>query len=409
MSGGWVRGACPSLSAPMPTGDGLLVRMTPRGGVLTVAQLAGIAEAAGKFGNGAIEITARGSLQVRGLSDRTVDGFGRAIEALGIEAEGAPEIRIGALAGRDANETADPRPLAADLRSVIEAHGLAVRLAPKVSVVVDGGGALSLASVAADIRLEATDAGTWRVCVGRGGTDSVAIGRGDADKAVAASVALLDLLAQAGKQARARDLTGGAWSSVAATLAPASAAIPSAPASPVGIFMLSDGSVARGFALPFGQIDAKALQSFAASLDPKFELRLAPMRGLLVLGLLHDESDEVGAIADAHGLVVDAGDLRRKIAACAGAPACASAHLPTKSIAQSVVALHPDLLAALPALHISGCGKQCARPAGPSLSLIGTAAEPELIEDGVRADDEVRALLIELARAPAEARKRRHA
>ena len=409
MSGGWVRGACPSLSAPMPAGDGLLVRMTPRGGVLTVAQLAGIAEAAGKFGNGAIEITARGSLQVRGLSDRTVDGFGRAIEALGIEAEGAPEIRIGALAGRDANETADPRPLAADLRSVIEAHGLAVRLAPKVSVVVDGGGALSLASVAADIRLEATDAGTWRVCVGRGGTDSVAIGRGDADKAVAASVALLDLLAQAGKQARARDLTGGAWSSVAATLAPASAAIPSAPASPVGIFMLSDGSVARGFALPFGQIDAKALQSFAASLDPKFELRLAPMRGLMVLGLSPTQSEQVGAIADAHGLVVDANDLRLKIAACAGAPACASAHLPTKSIAQSVVELRPDLLATLPALHISGCGKQCARPAAPSLSLIGSAAEPELIEDGVRAGDEIRALLIELARRPVAARKRRHA
>ena len=173
--------------------------------------------------------------------------------------------------------------------------------------------------------------------------------------------------------------------------------------------MLSDGSVARGFALPFGQIDAKALRSFAASLDPKFELRLAPMRGLMVLGLSRNDSDEVGTIADAHGLVVDAYDLRLKIAACAGAPACASAHLPTRPIAQSVVDLRPDLLETLPALHISGCGKQCARPAGPSLSLIGTAAAPELIEDGVRPGDEIRALLIGLARGPVETRKRRHA
>ena len=409
MSGGWVRGACPSLSAPMPTGDGLLVRMTPRGGALTVIQLAGIAETAHSFGNGAIEITARGSLQIRGLTDRTVDLFGRAIEALGIAADGAPEIRTGALAGRDANGIGDPRKVADEIRRAVEASGIAAKLAPKASVVVDGGGSLPLASVPADVRLEAGDAETWRVSVGRGGTDSMAIGQGSVRDAVAACVTLLERLTQAGKQARARDLDEGAWSALAATLAPVTHATQSVPASPVGTFVLSDGSVARGFALPFGQIDAKALRSFAQALDVGLELRLAPTRGLLVLGLSQARSEQVGAVADAHGLMVDATDLRLKIAACAGAPACASAHLPTKSIAQSVVALRPDLLATLPALHISGCGKQCARPAGPSLSLIGTAAEPEFIEDGVQAGDGIRALLISLARMPVETRKRRHA
>lgn len=409
MSGGWVRGACPSLSAPMPTGDGLLVRMTPRGGALTVTQLAGIAEAAHSFGNGAIEITARGSLQIRGLSDRTVDLLGRAIEALGIAAERAPEVRIGALAGRDANEIADPRKLADGLRQSIDARRLAERLAPKVSVVVDGGGALPLASVAADIRLEATDTKTWRVSVGHGGTDSMAIGQGSVRDVVAACVTLLERLAQAGKQARARDLDEGAWSALVATLAPVTHATQSAPASPVGTFALGDGTVARGFALPFGQIDAKALRSFAQSLDHKFELRLAPLRGLLVLGLSQAQGEQVGATAGAHGLVTDRNDLRLKIAACAGAPACASAHLPTKAVAQLIVESRPDLLASLPALHISGCGKQCARPAGASLSLIGTAAEAELIEDGVRAGEEIHTFLLALARRPVETRKRRHA
>lgn len=407
MTTAWTRGACPSLSAPMPTGDGLLVRMTPRGGALTPLQLAGVAEAAQSFGNGAIEITGRGSLQIRGLSDRTVESFGRAIEGLGVAAEGTPEIRIGPLAGRDASEIDDPRPLADEIRRAIEARTIAARLAPKVSVVVDSGGALNLASVAADIRLEAVTAGTWRLCVGRGGTDSLPIGQGPARDAVAASVALLEILAGAGKQVRARDLDPAAWLVIAAALAPAAAATQSVSASPVGIFALSDGSVARGFALPYGQIDAETLRSFALFLDAGWELRLAPSRGLLVLGLLQVESERLGAIAEEHGLVVDANDLRLRIAACAGAPACASAHLPTKSIAQSVVALRPDLLAALPALHVSGCGKQCARPAGASLSLIGTAAEPEFVEDGVRAGDEVRALLTMLAHAPAVPRKRR--
>jgi precorrin-3B synthase len=412
MSAGWVRGACPSLSAPMLTGDGLLVRMTPRGGALTVAQLAGIAEAADAFGNGAIEITARGSLQIRGLTDRTVDLFGHAIETLGIAAEGAPEIRTGALAGRDASEIADPRPLATGLRSAIDANGPGARFAPKVSIVVDGGGALPLSSVAADIRLEAMRVDgerPWRVCVGRGGTEFLPIGQGRTDEAIAATIALLELLAKAGSSARARDLDAAASSTIAAMLAPVIETGRAVPASPVGTFALTDETLARGFALPFGQIEAASLRAFVQALDPGFELRLAPSRGLLVLGLSQVQSERVGTVADTNGLVVDAGDLRLKIAACAGAPACASAHLPTKAIAQSVVESRPDLLASLPALHISGCGKQCARPAGSSLSLIGTAAGPELLEDGVRTGDEIRADLLALARGPVETRRRRHA
>ena len=405
----WVRGACPSLSAPMPTGDGLLVRMTPRGAALTVAQLAGVAEAAQAFGNGAIEITARGSLQIRGLSERTVDGFGRAIETLGIAAEGSPEIRMGPLAGRDSSEIDDPRPLADELRRAIDARGIVTRLAPKVSIVVDGGGALTLASMAADIRLEATRAGTWRVGVGRGGADSLPIGQGSARDAIAASVALLERLADAGTQARARDLDAAIWSPIASTLGSVVTAERITPANPVGTFVLNDGAVARGFALPFGQIEAETLRSFARALESHWELRFAPSRGLLLLGLSQADSEKVGALAEAQGLVVHGNDLRLRIAACAGAPACASAHLPTRSIAQSVVELRPDLLAALPALHISGCGKQCARPAGPSLSLIGTEAAPELVDDGAGAGDEIRALLMALAREPAEARKRRQA
>ena len=410
MKTGRVRGACPSLSAPMPTGDGLLVRMTPRGGALTPAQLTGIAEASARFGNGAIEITARGSLQIRGLSDRTVEPFGRIIVTLGIDAEGAPEIRIGPLAGLDASEIADPRPLADEIRRAIEARGLAARLAPKVSVVVDGGGALPLASVAADIRLEAADAsGLWRIRVARGGTEVLPLGQGSMRDVAAVAIVLLELLADGGPQARARDLDAGAWSPVASSLAPVAETVRHAPTSPVGIFALNESTFARGFALPFGQIDAGALRAFALALDAKIELRLAPSRGLLVLGLSPVEIEQVGANAETYGLVIDSGDLRLRIAACAGAPSCASAYLSTKSIAQSVVALRPDLLVPLPALHVSGCGKQCARPAGPALSLIGTAEGHEIVDDGTNAGNEIRALLTTLVPGPVDARRRRHA
>ena len=61
------RGACPGLSAPMQTGDGLLVRLMPAATVALDA-MAGLCGAARQHGNGIIEITARGSIQVRGLS-----------------------------------------------------------------------------------------------------------------------------------------------------------------------------------------------------------------------------------------------------------------------------------------------------------------------------------------------------
>ena len=63
------RGACPGLSTPMPTGDGLLARLMPTG-TMTLDAMAGLCAAARRYGNGTIEITSRGSIQVRGLTRR---------------------------------------------------------------------------------------------------------------------------------------------------------------------------------------------------------------------------------------------------------------------------------------------------------------------------------------------------
>ena len=61
------RGVCPGLSRPLPTGDGLLARLRPTGTIAPDA-FAALCAAARAHGNGIVEITARGSIQVRGLS-----------------------------------------------------------------------------------------------------------------------------------------------------------------------------------------------------------------------------------------------------------------------------------------------------------------------------------------------------
>ena len=58
------RGICPGLSQPLPTGDGLLVRLIPIG-TIALDAFAALCAAARAHGNGIVEITARGNIQVR--------------------------------------------------------------------------------------------------------------------------------------------------------------------------------------------------------------------------------------------------------------------------------------------------------------------------------------------------------
>ena len=97
---------------------------------------------------------------------------------------------VGALAGLDAAEVEDPRRVAEGIRA-----GLAGRaLGPKVSVVVDGGGALPLDGVAADVRVKALGGGVWEVA---------GVGRFDAAGAVAAALGALGRGRDRGREAAA--------------------------------------------------------------------------------------------------------------------------------------------------------------------------------------------------------------
>lgn len=355
------RGACPSLSAPMQTGDGLLARLNPADGALTGYQLAGVAGAAGEFGNGVLEISARGNLQIRGLTHASAAALADMVAGLGIAVHPGIEVRTGALAGLDAGEVADPRPVAEIIRQ--RALPLAARLAPKVSVAVDGGGALPLHELVADVRLRAISAHEWLVDAA-----GAALGKGGPDSAVDAAMTILERLARRGREARGRNLDEAALRTVAGSLHPASRTARVGAGPPVGHFALRNGGTARGFALAFGQIDARILTELARSASRETVFRLAPGRGLLVLNLPKTEEKTFVETAARLGLVTDARDPRLRIVACAGAPACASGHLATKAIAAALAA---DMPAGDGIVHLSGCAKQCARPARASATLIG--------------------------------------
>ncbi|MBM3733571.1 MAG: precorrin-3B synthase, partial [Acidimicrobiia bacterium] len=125
------RGACPALAAPMATGDGLLARVMAVG-TITLDAFAGLCAAARAHGNGIVEITARGSLQVRGLTPVSAPLLADAVAALGIEAaEGVPVV-ADPLAGLDPLAAFDAGALAATVRRALARNPRP--LAPKTSV-----------------------------------------------------------------------------------------------------------------------------------------------------------------------------------------------------------------------------------------------------------------------------------
>ena len=74
------KGWCPGALRPMQSGDGLLLRVRPKAGSFSIAELEAIADAASRFGSGEIDLTNRGNLQLRGVSEET---YPEALAALG--------------------------------------------------------------------------------------------------------------------------------------------------------------------------------------------------------------------------------------------------------------------------------------------------------------------------------------
>jgi precorrin-3B synthase len=199
------RGVCPGLADPMPTGDGLLARLAVTR-ALSLDEFAALCAAARAHGNGIVEITSRGSIQVRGLTPTSAPDFAAAIEALDIADPTDGRVITNPLAGLDPDETLDASELAEQLREILIETGLSATLAPKVSVVIDGGGALALEAIPADIRLRAQatpDGACFELTIAGDKTGVATVPREGAVKAV---TELLRTIAARGPTARGRDV-----------------------------------------------------------------------------------------------------------------------------------------------------------------------------------------------------------
>lgn len=361
------RGLCPSLLKPMQTGDGLLARFRPIDNAMTLAGLGALAAAAERYGNGRIEVTARGSVQARGLPSEHVAAFAETVEA-GIAVERGVPVEVPALAGLLAGELADPRPVAAALRAEIALENLTGTISPKVCIIVDGGGPLGPDGLPADIRLKAMDAQVWQLELA-----GQPMGQFRAAEAVSEAVVLLTHIAAKGPKARGRDIKG-LGKPMIGTLAQL-----------VGAHKLKDGAYALGLGL--GAVEAAAIAELARKAEKLGAegVRFGP-RAMLVTGLSASAREKLRKVARKLGFLTEPDDPRLLIAACPGSAGCASGHVAGRMLAQRLADLAPSVCDNSHVLHVSGCAKGCAHPSVARITLVGMAEGLGLVVRGMAAD-----------------------
>lgn len=341
------RGVCPTLYVPMQTGDGLLARIRVAGTTLSPDQLSALANLALLHGNGLIEITARGNLQMRGLTAQSRIPFADAVSDL-VGVETGLVVDMSPIAGLDRTAMADPRPLARAIRE--GAAPIEDRLGPKVSIVIDCGGQLRLDSLKADIRIVARANGQWSITLGGGKPQNT-----DTGGAIATALALLGALAAIGPEARATDLFP----------APANTKSARHNANPtLGPIALGDGYT-TAIALPHGAARGQDIIALCeqASACGASSMRLAPGHALLI----DNAPPSLLAFAKDRNFITALDDPRWRISACIGNEGCRSGHIASRKIAAYLAQDLPQGMH----LHVSGCIKGCAHPRPADITLVG--------------------------------------
>ncbi|MEU2349822.1 precorrin-3B synthase [Modestobacter sp. NPDC049651] len=374
--------ACPGALQTHAAADGELARVRVPGGTLTAGQLRVLAAAARELGDGAVELTSRGNLQLRGLVAGTQDQLGGRLAAAGLlpsdTHERARNVVASTLSGRTDGGHVDVRPWVAQLDAGLCADPVLAGLPGRFLATLDDGRG-DVAGLAGDVGLLALDPSTVALLLG--GTDSGL--RTGPDGAVplalaAARAFLAERAAQGSSAWRLAELTDGP-ARVAARLGAADAerigtgrtAVPAAlPLGRVGAAAQRDGRTALLGATRLGRLSADQLDLLAA-LAP--EVQVTPWRTVVVPDLAEDAVDDAAVELFRSGLVFDEASPWTVVTACAGRPGCAKSLADVRADVTTAIATG-TLPAGGARQHWAGCARRCGRPQGGVVDVVATPA-----------------------------------
>jgi precorrin-3B synthase len=381
---------CPGVLRLAEAADGQLARIRLPGGLISAGQIRVLAWLAGELGDGRVELTSRGNVQLRGLAaaaaEPLTDQLTRAGLLPSLSHDRVRNVLASPLAGLDGG---------GDLTAIVQALDAGLCARPRLAelpgrflfAVDDGRG--DVADLGADVvaQVGADGAVVNGLAVTQdGGTDGVAVDTVVTVMLACAEAFLDEAAAQGGTAWRIAELADGAErvrAAVAARLRlpgasqrpdtspppvvtqpPAAAHAPARSATrPVGI--VGPGGTATVLLAPLGRLTAAQLAWLADRVTDR-PARITPWRSVV----LPDLPDATGVLRDAArlGFGVDAASPWLRLTACVGRPGCASALADVQADAAGFAARWPDRI-----VHVSGCGRRCGRPAATEVDVTATS------------------------------------
>jgi precorrin-3B synthase len=281
------------------------------------------------------------------------------------------------LAGFEPPEGCDAFALA---QAIEDAAGDVEDLPAKFFIAVDGGDAMPLDAIGADLHLVAT--GSDAIAFGTSSRDGLHwIGTSSLSHTPAAVHVILSGFANLRREGRTearrlRDLESDFLRKLAACAALGPVVQPpSRPVAPRAGVIPLESKQAVLVALSFGRCNAGQLVQ-AADWSEHFgsgEIRLSFTRGLLVPTVAAEHVPFLLDAAEGAGFITDAGNPCLSLLACPGRPDCSSALTAAPADALRIAQSCVDLLRQGATLHVSGCSKGCAHPGSAELTLVGRA------------------------------------
>jgi precorrin-3B synthase len=366
--------ACPGALQTHTAADGKLARVRVPGGALTAVQLLVLARAAQELGDGALELTSRGNVQLRGLRTGAQSELGDRLAQAGLLPSATHErvrnVLASTLSGRIAGGHVDVRPWVPAFDAGLCGDRALADLPGRFLVTLDDGRG-DVAGLGGDVGLLALTSAT--VALTLGGIDSgLRVTPEDAvGLALAATRALVAERADQGGSAwRLTELTDGP-ARVAARLGGAprrTVELPVAPLTgPAGTFPQLDGGTACVAVVPLGRLSTAQANLLAATAP---HLLVTPWRSVALPDL--PDRRAADALASA-GLVLDPTSSWLRVTTCAGRPGCAKSLADVRADASAAVAA-----GTLPAdgarQHWAGCERRCGRPHGHIVDVLATDA-----------------------------------
>ncbi|WP_207838774.1 precorrin-3B synthase [Williamsia soli] len=350
---------CPGVFSAHPAADGHLARIRLPGGLISPSQLQALVGVADGFGDAHLELTSRGNLQLRGISD--LDGAAELIADAGLiptpSHERVRNLQLSALTGRRGG-LLDARPILGDLDVGLRADPGLAHLPGRFLFGVDDGRG-DIVGEAPDAGVLAIDGDTLEIVVGGVPTGRVTT----VDQAAQTLLAVADaFLVDRTDEWRIEDLAGHpAINDLLESLAHAPPHhLPFPPTEPlVGWLDQDDGLVALGAVVAHGRMSAR-IAEFLAAIER--DIYFTPRKEIVIVDLSEGMADTVLRVLAPMGLIFDANSPWTRVSACAGSPGCDKSRADVRGDLQLMLSA-PDV-ELTSREHWVGCERGCGSPHG---------------------------------------------